>query len=390
MIFCDQNGSGRQAMFQILVIDDDPITQLVLKRTLQKQGYQVEVAHNGQEGLAKAYEIEPALIICDWMMPVMDGLQVCQQVKAHPSLSTTFFILLTSRGGLEDRIQGLDTGADEFLSKPIEMSELRARVQAGLRLYQLNRDLQLQKQLLEAELAEAASYVRSLLPQPLIQPVQVDGRFIPSRQLGGDAFDYYWLDEQHLVIYLLDVSGHGLGAALPSVAVLNLLRSQSVQGINYYNPAEVLGTLNNSFQMSTQNDKYFTIWYGVYQRESQQLIYASAGHPPAILLSGNTASSLQVQKLKTVGLPIGMFPEVQFTNATCQVEPDSSLYVFSDGIYEIIQPDQQVWGIDRLIQLLLQLKADNLDDIDILLKQIYQVNATQSFDDDSSLLRARF
>lgn len=377
-------------MFQILVIDDDPTTQLLLTRTLQKQGYQVDVADNGQEGLAKAYELQPALIICDWMMPVMDGLQVCQQVKAHPGLSTTFFILLTSRGGLEDRIQGLDTGADEFLAKPIEMNELRARVQAGLRLYQLNQDLQTQKQLLEAELAEAADYVRSLLPRTLGAPVQINSQFIPSRQLGGDAFDYYWLDDQHLVFYLLDVSGHGLGAALPSVAVLNLLRSQSFPGINYADPAQVLATLNNTFQMSPHNEKYFTIWYGVYHQDTQQLVYASAGHPPAILLSGGSTPTPPVQKLKTVGLPIGMFPGVQFTNATCQIESASSLYVFSDGIYEIMQPDQQIWGIDRLVELLLRLQAADVHNLDALLQHIYAINTSQALNDDASLLCVRF
>jgi Response regulators consisting of a CheY-like receiver domain and a winged-helix DNA-binding domain len=114
-------------------------------------------------------------------MPGLDGLEVCRRVKANPNLSTTFFILLTAQSAVEDRIQGLDTGADDFLAKPIEINELQARVRAGLRLHALSEDLQAQKRLLEKELSEAASYVRSLLPAPLTGEIDIDSRFIGYR-----------------------------------------------------------------------------------------------------------------------------------------------------------------------------------------------------------------
>ena len=194
---------------RILIIDDDPAIQILLKKTLARQSYHITVASNGEDGLLKAKEIKPAMVICDWMMPKMNGLEVCRQVKAIAELSTTFFILLTSLDSVEDRVKGLDAGADDFLCKPIEMYELEARVRSGLRLHQLSRDLEKQKQLLEAELAEAAEYVSSILPEPLREsPTTIDVRFIPSRQLGGDSFDYYWLDSENLAVYLLDVSGH--------------------------------------------------------------------------------------------------------------------------------------------------------------------------------------
>jgi sigma-B regulation protein RsbU (phosphoserine phosphatase) len=377
-------------MFRILIIDDDPTTRLVLTRALQNQNYEVAIATNGEEGIIKAQELKPALIICDWMMPLMDGLEVCRQIKAEPELSTTFFILLTARGDVEDRVKGLETGADEFLSKPIEMVELRARVQAGLRLYQLNQDLQIQKQLLEAELAEAAEYVRSILPAPLSQPVQISACFIPSCQLGGDCFDYYWLDSNCLVIYLLDVSGHGLGAALPSVSVLNLLRSQSFPGVSYYQPQEVLTALNETFQMSNQNEKYFTIWYGVYNQVTRQLVYASAGHPPAILISGTSTFTPEIKKLKTPGLPIGMFPESKFIDANCDIEKDSILYVFSDGIYEINQSEGNLWGLDAFIHLLSHPGEQNIFDLDDLLNYVLSLSTADALEDDLSLLEIKF
>lgn len=211
-------------MFQILVIDDDQTIRTLLKRMLKRQGYEVVAASNGQEGIEKALVCHPALIICDWVMPGLNGLEVCDRIKKDPNLSTTFFILLTSLDSVADRVKGLDAGADDFIAKPIEQNELQARVRAGLRLHQLSKDLQNQKQLLETEMAEAAEYVRSLLPLPMKRPLTINSLFIPSRQLGGDCFDYYWLDPDYLAIYLLDTAGHGLRATLPSISVLNLLR----------------------------------------------------------------------------------------------------------------------------------------------------------------------
>ena len=123
---------------KILVIDDDRIIQLILKKTLQEQSYEVILASSGEQGIKQAYKYHPALIICDWLMDEMDGLEVCRRIKSDPYLSITFFILLTSRKAVEDRVEGLDTGADDFLVKPIEVSELKARVRSGLRLYQTN------------------------------------------------------------------------------------------------------------------------------------------------------------------------------------------------------------------------------------------------------------
>jgi phosphoserine phosphatase RsbU/P len=373
-------------MYSILIIDDDPVTKLMLRRILEQQGYAVDTAKDGQEGIQKAAIMQPALIICDWLMPIMDGLEVCRFVKSNDKLCTTFFVLLTSRVDLDDRIEGLNAGADEFLAKPINPNELKARVRAGLRLYQLNQDLQTQTQALEAELAEAASYVRSILPAPMETPFQIESMFLPSRQLGGDCFDYFWLNPDTLVIYLLDVAGHGLGAALPSVSILNLLRSQSLSGVHYDNPAEVLAALNRGFQMSQQGDKYFTMWYGVYHHPTQLLKFASAGHPPALLWP----RSNQGQALKTQGFPIGLFPDEIYQNATCKILADSTLYLFSDGVYEVHQPDGEIWGLSSL-QTLLQ---DNPSHPELTLTQLVQNikdNAQcDGFIDDFSLVKIRF
>ena len=376
-------------MAQILIIDDDSTTQLLLERTLSMQGYDISLASDGEEGLIKAKTIRPALIICDWIMPRKNGLEVCRQIKSTSELSTTFFILLTSLDSIEDRVKGLDAGADDFLCKPIEMNELQARVRAGLRLHQLSKDLQNQKQLLEAELAEAAEYVSTILPEPLQHPcLSIDVCFIPSRQLGGDSFDYFWLDDRHLVFYLLDVSGHGLRASLPSLAVVNLLRSRGLSNVDYYKPDTVLRGLNQAFQMSDRNDKYFTIWYGVYDRQNRSLTYSSAGHPPAILLP-STNRELE-QRLKTPGVPVGMFPNIQYVNASCEIAANSSLYVFSDGLYDIEQKPNTYWGLERLIDLLKKHQKTPERDLKHLLQYLRTWHPNFQFEDDLSILQIDF
>lgn len=375
----------------VLIIDDDIPTQRILQKALASQGYEVAIARHGIEGIAKAKELHPALILCDWTMPEMDGLEVCRRVKADPDLAASFFVLLTARTAVEDRVRGLDTGADDFLSKPIDITELQARVRAGLRLQRIYEDLQTQKRMLETELTEAADYVRSLLPPTMKSRVNIDSRFVPSRQLGGDCFDYYWLDPDYLAIYLLDVSGHGLGAALPSIAVLNLLRSQSMDGVNFYQPNLVLRALNEAFQMDNQHDKYFTIWYGVYNQTKRQLIYSSAGHPPAVLLTEGEGEAVQVKQLKTPSLPIGMLPDTRFVNQRCEIDPLSTLYIFSDGIYEIRQTDGNIWGLDAFTQLLTtDRKAIEHLGLDYVLDYIKALNPKEALDDDLSLLRINF
>ena len=128
-------------MLQILLVDDDHSIRLLLERTLKRQGYDVVSVAEGEEGLLNAKELRPAMIICDWVMPGISGLEVCRQVKSIPDWATTFFMLLTSLGSVEDRVKGLDVGADDFLCKPIEMNEFIARIRAGLRLHQLSQDL---------------------------------------------------------------------------------------------------------------------------------------------------------------------------------------------------------------------------------------------------------
>jgi phosphoserine phosphatase RsbU/P len=163
---------------------------------------------------------------------------------------------------------------------------------------------------------------------------------------------------------------------------------QSLPDVNFYQPHDVLRALNESFQMSSQNDKYFTIWYGVYNQTKRQLTYASAGHPPAILRFQTAEGITEVGRLKTPNLPIGMLTEATFVSDRQMVPKDSTLYIFSDGVYDISQTEYQTWGLNEFVDVLVKLETTiNLDDV---LTTLQQVSGIDTFEDDLSLLRVNF
>ncbi|MGF1460162.1 MAG: SpoIIE family protein phosphatase [Leptolyngbyaceae cyanobacterium] len=325
------------------------------------------------------------ILIGDWKQATATGcLSTWQALRDKPDTPAIYCLMLFSADDYSKFPPASTTGVDDWLAYPFDALNLRARVLAGQQVLQLKQELRAQKEQLKIELSEAESYVRSLLPNDLTDKIPINARFIPSSSLGGDCYDFYWLDPDYLVIYLLDVSGHGLGSALLSTSVLNMLRSQALPDVNFYRPEKVLQALNDTFQMNDQNEKYFTIWYGVYNRANRQLMYASAGHPPAILISQQDHAPHTVQSLKTAGLPVGMLPEVQYQWQRCSIPPGSRLYLFSDGVYEIRQWDNTMMGLDDFVNILST--HDLSESVDSILTKVNKRTQSRTFSDDLSLL----
>jgi phosphoserine phosphatase RsbU/P len=250
---------------------------------------------------------------------------------------------------------------------------------------QVEAELHRQNILLQSQLQQASEYVRSLLPITMVDRVTIRSQFVPSMQLGGDAFDYYWLDDHRLVIYLLDVAGHGIKSALLSVSVINILRSRALANTQFDSPRSVLTSLNQFFQMSDTGDDYFTIWYGVYDYQTNQLVYSSAGHPPALLLCTND-QAVEVQALESDGIAIGMFSNFDFEDKTVDLQPGDRLFLFSDGVYEIHQPNGEIWGIHSLIELLKIYQQNSKEHLSDLFQKIQSVSAHQPLEDDFSIV----
>jgi len=202
---------------------------------------------------------------------------------------------------------------------------------------------------LQRDLEKARAYVQSILPPPVrTGDVRVDWFHCPSAALGGDAFGYGPLDRDHLVAYLVDVSGHGVEAAMHSVSVLNLMRQKALVGVDFRQPAQVLEGLNATFQMEEHGGLFFTVWYGVYSRPERLLRYGCAGHHPGILFALGSG----LQRLQTRGPMIGAVPGQHYRSAEARVPPGSMLYLFSDGAFEITTPEGRQLGMEEFLPLL--------------------------------------
>jgi sigma-B regulation protein RsbU (phosphoserine phosphatase) len=244
---------------------------------------------------------------------------------------------------------------------------------------------------LKSGLEEASKYVHSMLPEPInTGSIRADWRFIPSESLGGDSFGYHWVDTDKFALYLLDVSGHGVGAALLSVAVLNTLRNQSLTQTDFCSPKQVLEALNRAFPSELHNYMFFTIWYGVYDCKKRILTYASGGHPPAILISANSAKDSKIETLGTKNCAIGSFADTHFLIDKIEINHPHSLYVFSDGVYEIYKKDGSLCSYNDFLEFMEASELSMETKLDDISEYTKNVKGNLMFDDDYTILKVDF
>ncbi len=239
------------------------------------------------------------------------------------------------------------------------------------------------QQRLADELAGAAAYVRSLLPPRLDGEISTRWQFVSSSHLGGDLFGYNWLDDDRLAIYLLDVCGHGVSAALLSISIFNNLRLQTLPGARFEDHVDVFRALNRSYPMERHGQKFFTIWYGVFDRRTRSIRYAAAGHPPAVLV-GSRAGAPAI--LGGPNLPIGISPDMNFEGNEQAVAPDSRLYLYSDGVYEVARPDGRLLMLDGFLEVLSSCARPGVACTECVLATTRKLQDSAEFKDDFSLL----
>ncbi len=361
-----------------LIVDDDPANRDLLDRRLRRYGATVTTAEDGLRALGLLRKDPFDLVLLDMLLPGLDGYQVLTKLKADEKLREIPVIMISGLDQENGIARCLEAGAEDYLTKPFNSVFLKARIGACLEKKRwrdqeraTHNALVKTQQRLAAELAEAAGYVKSLLPAPLKGPeVVADWRFLPSSALGGDAFGYNWIDPEHFAVYLLDVCSHGVGAALLSISVMNALRSRNLQAVDFQSPGQVLTALNRLFVMENQNNLYFTMWYGVFSRSTRQLTYASAGHPPAILITGSDRPGAKAQRLRTRGAPIGTFPEGNYPVQHTTLGSFNRLFVFSDGVYEITRPDGSMLSLDEFAARLVESTLAGKDDLQATLRDL--------------------
>lgn len=382
----------------VLLVDDQPIVGAAVKQLLASESDIVfHHCSNPTKAIEKANELRPTVILQDLVMPDIDGLTLVKFYRANPATKETPLIVLSTKEEGETKAQAFALGANDYIVKLPDKLELIARIRyhskGYINLLERNeafQKLQESQKALAAEVAQAARYVASLLPAKLKGPVQVDWKFVPSTQLGGDSFGYHWLDSEHFAVYLLDVSGHGVGASLLSVSAMNVLSSQSLPGTDFRDPARVLASLNKTFEMERHDNKYFTIWYGVFNKTRRQLVHAGGGHPAALLFTGPDSAAAKLSKLDSQGPMIGAWPDCPFQSATTDLDAFAQLYLFSDGVFEIDKPEGPMWQFDEFAQYMESQPRAGAGLPDRLLEHVRKMHGSETLADDFSMVEVTF
>ncbi|WP_422929869.1 SpoIIE family protein phosphatase [Singulisphaera sp. PoT] len=383
----------------VLLIDDQPmIGEAVRRMLLGETDLTFHYCRDAAKAVETANNLAPTVILQDLVMPEIDGLDLVNHFRANEATKETPLIVLSTKEEPTTKAEAFSRGANDYLVKLPDKLELVARIRyhskGYINLLQRNeayRALKESQRVLAEDVAQAAKYLQSLLPEKLKRgPVRADWRFIPSAALGGDCFGYHALDDEHFVLYLLDVCGHGVGAALLSVSALNALRSQSLPQTDFRKPDQVLNALNRAFPMEQQNGKFFTIWYGVYNTKTRQLDHAGGGHPPVLLVSGPAEDQLEVKQLESQGPMIGAVEDLEFRSETIQVGPCAKLFLYSDGIYEIEQKDGRMWPFDDFVKVLGEGARPGTSDLDRFVAQVRSIGGRDDFVDDFSIVEFDF
>jgi sigma-B regulation protein RsbU (phosphoserine phosphatase) len=376
---------------RILVVDDELINRELLSRHLERQGHLVCQAPGGKEALALLREAPFDIVILDVMMPGMNGYQLLERIKSDEKLGDLYVIVISALEDTESIARCIQLGAEDYLPRNFEPVILKARIESCLEKKSLRAKEELYvaavletERRLRAELQEGAAYVRGLLPPRIDREgLKTDWLFVPSLSLGGDVFGYHAIEGGRLAIYLIDVSGHGIEAALFSVTLMNLLKSQVLPSTDFGDPASVLRRLNESFRMEEQNNLYFTAWYGVWEPASGELRYASAGSPPAVLVSPEG----EVTRLETGGPAVGIDSGSSYEAKSSRPRRGSRLSLFSDGIYEVRTREGGILGLDAFIGLLASsVPRGKRLDLSSLLRLVRSLSADERFDDDVSIV----
>ena len=400
---------------RILVVDDDRINRKFIGRHLTTLGYEVIECDDGEDAWGVIASVEISMVITDWIMPRMDGIELCNNIRKTNFGHYIYTIIVTSKDEQQDLIHGMDAGADDFLVKPVTREVIGACIRAGERILALERRLEDRNRKLEEsrdrlkhalgtmqkDLEAAAQVQKGLIPNKnaVHAGVRFHWLFQPCAHVAGDIFNCFVLDENHLGFYILDVSGHGIPAAMMSVMISKLLVPDSAQdnllkrsqsGPPYYylvSPEKVVLDLNRRFQSSESFSRYFTMIYGIINRTNGMARLCQAGHPHPVLIHGDGSVELVGQS----GFPVGILPQADYAGYDLRLVPGDRLVLYSDGITGCVNTLDEEFGQQRMVELLSETIGESLaSGIRMLDHRLHQWRRSNTFVDDMTLLALEY
>lgn len=397
---------------RVLVVDDSRLQRRILMSFLKKWGFEILEADSGESALEICAQTMPDLVLSDWMMPGMSGLDFCRAYRELPRDGYGYFILLTSKSEKNDVAQGLDAGADDFLTKPINSGELRARITAGDRIFGMQQELSEKARMISDTLGELQK-AYDKIDKDLIQAKKIQQSLVPHRSrdfggaqvslllkpcghIGGDLVGMFSPGQDQVGFYSIDVSGHGITSAMMTARLGGYLSStyfdqnlgmelQDDRSRKLRRPDAVAEMLNSRLLADTGIEEYFTMAYATADLRTGRVQLIQAGHPHPLVLRRDG----RMEFIGEGGIPIGLLPNVPFDQFETVLEAGDRLLLYSDGFTECVMKNGKMLEQEGLVNLIQELPQGHsgqefLDDLFWSLNR--SMSPEEGMDDDVSAI----
>lgn len=396
-----------QAIRNVLVVDDSRAQRMLVASGLKSGNFTVHQAESGAEALDLCRRIDIDLVLSDWMMPGMTGIDFCRALRRAQGDRYVYFILLTSKSDKAAVTEGLEVGADDFLAKPVDAGELRARIKAGERVLAMERKLRRSNALLtdtldklrtlyaalDRDLVDARNLQQSLLRERHHRYAEGAISLIlrPSGHVGGDMVGFFDIAPGMTGLYAFDVSGHGVTSALMTARLSGLLSgasadhniaiAQGPDGPVGRDPAEVAAAMNRLMLSEIQTDRYATLAYAEIERRTGAIRLVQAGHPHPMVQHRDGSVTL----LGAGGMPVGLIDGAAYDGFSARLHPGERLLLVSDGVTECPDPQGAELGHEGLTDILGRLTALRGNAfLDALMWELARWHHDEDFPDDIS------
>ena len=336
----------------VVVVDDDVTNLKMAGHILSKHNMRVTALKSGTALIEYVKTNQPDLILLDIMMPGLDGFETMEIHKKQMTPGKEIpIIFLTADENRESEMRGLQLGAMDFIRKPFVPEVLVLRVRHTIELVRLQRNLVLENERISAEIALASRIQLAMLPSvfpafPDRPEIDIYACMDPVRKVGGDFYDFFFVDDDHLCLVIADVSGKGIPAALFMMASKIVLADSAKMGKS---PSQILEDMNAVIFANNREDMFVTVWVGILDVSTGRMTAANAGHEYPVLMNGSGQFALLKDDH---GLVIGVLPQQKYKEYTLQLSPGAKLFVYTDGVIEATCDSGELFGITRMVEAL--------------------------------------